>query len=278
MNPGATTTLIRDVAIRRRHAPPAVGECHLWPVPIGLTGPWLDVLDADELRHAERLPVEHARHTFVSSRATQRLIGAHYLGVPPESVTIVRDCGYCGARHGRPRFPGAAVDYSVSHAGNWLVVAVVGTGRVGVDVESAATERDVDGLARHALTSAEHDHFRALPEPARAGWFFRAWTRKEAAMKVTGFGLRAAPGRLDVTGPVLAVDAVPQWPAGAIHLYDLPAPAGHHCALGATEPIRAVRVYEADPYDHCGSARPMPRFDPQRSGAWPTAELRPAVQ
>ncbi|HEX6498605.1 MAG TPA: 4'-phosphopantetheinyl transferase superfamily protein [Micromonosporaceae bacterium] len=261
----ATSTLTRAVPVRRgRHVPPAPGVCHLWPVRIGLTEQWLDLLEPDELRHAERLPVEQARHTYVTSRAIQRLIGAHYLGVPPESVTVVRDCGYCGARHGRPRFAGAtdrSVDYSVSHAGSWLIVAVVGTGRVGVDIEYAGraapgedptvatTHRDVDGLARHALTAAEHDRYTALPEPARAGWFFRAWTRKEAAMKVTGLGLRAAPSRLDVTGPVLAVDAVPQWPAGTIHLYDLGAPERYCCALAGTEPLRAVRVYDAGAVD-----------------------------
>jgi len=156
---------------------------------------------------------------------------------------VLRECGYCGGPHGRPRFPGATLDYSVSHTDGWLVIAVVGRGLVGVDVERVDRVREVAGLADAILTPGERDHLGTVPGPARGAWLAAAWTRKEAAMKVTGLGLRAGPRRLDVRAGTLGPQAVPRWSgSGPIHLYDLPAPAGHRCALAATEPVGSISV------------------------------------
>ena len=80
---------------------------------------------------------------------------------------MLRECGYCGGPHGRPRFPGATLDYSVSHTDGWLVIAVVGRGLVGVDVERVDRVREVAGLADAILTPGERDHLGTVPGPAR---------------------------------------------------------------------------------------------------------------
>ena len=120
---------------------------------------------------------------------------------------------------------------------------MVGRGLVGVDVERVDRVREVAGLADAILTPGERDHLGTVPGPARGAWLAAAWTRKEAAMKVTGLGLRAGPRRLDVRAGTLGPQAVPRWSgSGPIHLYDLPAPAGHRCALAATEPVGSISV------------------------------------
>lgn len=222
--------------------PPAPGEVHTCLVPVRRRPEWLALLDAEESRRLPRLAAGQARDTFATSRAVQRLVGARYLGLPPAEVRIARDCLHCGGNHGRPRFPGAAVEFSVSHTSEWLLVAVTGTGPVGVDVESTALDRDVGRMASVALTAAEMERFARLPERMRARWFVRSWTRKEAAMKLVGLGLAAPPGELDVTGRVLSVGEVPRWPDVRIFLHDLPAPPGHVAALASTTEPTAVHA------------------------------------
>jgi 4'-phosphopantetheinyl transferase len=204
---------------------------------------WLVHLDNEERRKAQALTVERVRSVFVTSRAVQRLIGSRYLGIPPGEVVITRDCLYCASRsHGRPRFAGATVDYSVSHTEQWVVIALVGSGTTGVDIEDAAARTDTDRLAHITLTASEKREFAQLPEAARGRRFFSAWTRKEAVMKLTGLGLRAAPNQLDVSGPLLTAGVVPDWTVIPVHLYHLPAPAGHVAALASSVPVTALRA------------------------------------
>lgn len=230
-----------------RLAPPppdaasAAGECHLWPVPVVPRPGWLDLLDHGEQAQAERFRVDSARDIFVTSRAAQRLIAGRYLNRAPQDVSIVRVCPHCGADHGRPRVDGAGWDYSVSHTAKWLVVAVAHQGLVGVDLEDVTTARPVDDLAQHVLTPAEHERFGQTPPGDRTAWFLRAWTRKEAVIKLTGHGLRAQLDQLDVSGSVAATTAPPPgWPSGPIHLLDVPAGEHQRAALATTVLVRNV--------------------------------------
>lgn len=223
------------------------GACHLWLVPVRARPDWLALLSRDERRRADRLAGTPAAAVFVTSRAAQRLVGSRYLGVAPSEVTIDRDCGHCGVqgvRHGRPVFHAASFDYSVSHTQRWLVLAVTGNGVVGVDIESLDAAPDADGLARATLNARERHRFECVPAGERTAWLLSAWTRKEAAMKLAGLGLRAPPDRIDVRGPRVSAPAVPRWPAGQIHLYGLGAPQGHVAALATTVPLVSLHRFE----------------------------------
>ncbi|MEV6606189.1 4'-phosphopantetheinyl transferase superfamily protein [Kutzneria sp. NPDC051319] len=224
-----------------------LGEVHVWLVPVRPRAGWLAMLDAEERLRAAKLASTPAGDTFVTSRATQRLVGSHYLGIPPGDIVTDRTCTHCdtGARHGRPRFRDAAIDYSVSHTEHWVIMAVTDGGLVGVDIEDLRAAPDPAGLARACLTTDERRHFDAIAEPDRAPWLVSAWTRKEAAMKLTGLGLRAPPKHLDVSGPTVAT-AIPRWPSAAVHLRDLPAPVGHLAALATTVPVLSVHSATLD--------------------------------
>lgn len=222
---------------------PAPGEFDIWLTPVRWRSDCLAAFDAAETEQLSRLTSAAARATFTTSRTAQRLIGARYLGLAPAEVRVVRDCGHCGGQHGRPRYPGAPIDYSVSHTPEWLMVAVTGTGLVGVDLERVTACHDVERSAPVALSAAERERFAQVPEALRARWFATAWTRKEAAMKLVGLGLAAPPGLLEVTGRQVSVGAVPRWPGVPIFLSDLPAPAGHVAALASTLDPTAVRAF-----------------------------------
>jgi phosphopantetheinyl transferase len=227
-----------------RPGTPAPGECHVWLVPVRPRPGWLGLLDPVERQRAERLAGRPAGDVHVTSRAAQRLIGSRYLGVAPDAVTVDRVCGHCGVAHGKPRLRGAAVDYSVSHTERWLLMAVAGSGLLGADIESPDSITNPEILVRTALTDAEIRIFRRLSTARRAAWLLRAWTRKEAAMKLTGLGLRAPPNQVDVSTALVRALDVPRWPDVPIHLRRLVVPDGHVATLAGTVPVLAVRRFE----------------------------------
>lgn len=234
---------------------PRAGECHLWPVPVP-TGPaderdWLTLLDPADHERADRFQVEHARRTFITSRGAQRAIAACYLGVSPPRAHVDRECRRCGpADHGRPRIRGGGpLDMSVSHAGDWVFAAVVGSGSVGVDLEpDTRATQDLPGLADAVLTLAERAVFDALPGDRPRAWFYWCWTRKEAAAKLTGHGLTVPLRSLDVRGDRLQVADPPEdWPDTPIRLVDAPAPPGYAAALASTAPATRISLFTTFP-------------------------------
>lgn len=239
MTGAATAT---PVVAPRVVAPPTTGTCDVWLVPVLRRTAWVDLLGAEERRRWQGLGEGVAADTLLTSRAAQRLIVGRYLGVPPTGVAVDRSCALCGAsRHGRPHVPGAAFDFSVSHTRDWLLLAVVGTGLVGADLDHLDPARDADGLAALTLTPAEHDAYALLPRAARPQAFLDAWVRKEAAMKLTGHGLSAPPASIDVSTSLATAPAVATWPVSPLHLTPLPAPPTHRAALATTTPLTHLR-------------------------------------
>lgn len=177
-------------------------HCQVWwaisqPVPAHLVEMLTDV----ERERRARLRYEADRDRFTSGVVVSRMILAAHLALRPAAVRIDRSCMSCGAPHGRPRTLDGDLDFSVSHAGDLVAMAVVRRGpepypggrRVGVDVE-VVTDR-VEPRARELCLSApERDVLNDLPDADRAAAFFRYWVRKEAVLKATGDGL-AVPMR-----------------------------------------------------------------------------------
>jgi 4'-phosphopantetheinyl transferase len=82
--------------------------------------------------------------------ALARLVLAAQLDRRPDRLPFDRTCPFCGAGHGKPRLAASGLDFSISHSGARLAVAVVREALVGVDVERLATDLGVDALARRS--------------------------------------------------------------------------------------------------------------------------------
>lgn len=149
----------------------------------------LALLDAEEcrrLRHYER-PQDAA--AFAAGRALLRRAAAERLAVDPLDVRLHGPAGR------RPSIAGAPVGCSVAHSGR-VVVAAVGTGAIGVDVEVLDDRLPPDELAAIAcdVLGALRDEVDALRHgrrPLRA--FFERWTLTEAVLKAVGIGFAADP-------------------------------------------------------------------------------------
>jgi 4'-phosphopantetheinyl transferase len=211
----------------------------VWWAAAGDAGPQHDVLlAADDLARRQRLTRPADRQRLTAAWAVTRLLLGAEVGLPPAQVRIDRTCPGCGAQHGRPRLlddPG--VQFSVSHSGDRVVVAVHRGGPVGVDVEEIGRfgPEELEVLAGQVLAPCELACLRSLPAAARPAAFTTYWVRKEAVVKMTGEGLTAAPDEV-VVSPPHELPRLLRWEPSAVRpaevgLHPLSAPPGFAAAL-----------------------------------------------
>lgn len=129
------------------------------------------------------------------ARGALRIVLGDALGIEPAGVDISRRCAHCGHdTHGRPTVvgdPASPISFSLSHSGDFAVIALAGAGvRVGVDVEEVRPRRRLDALAARVLSGPDHAVWREIDDAdERLRAFLSAWTEKEAYLKAIGIGI-----------------------------------------------------------------------------------------
>ncbi|MEV7141472.1 4'-phosphopantetheinyl transferase family protein [Streptomyces tauricus] len=181
---------------------------------------WLDAAERERLASLRR--TEDRDRCRTAHVALRRLLADHLGGDPAEVVIRRAPCFVCGGPHGRPVIPRDPVHFSLSHAGDQLLIALA-TEPVGVDVEKVPDATAVTELAG-TLHPAERSALDGMSGMRRRIAFTRCWSRKEALLKGTGAGLNA--GLATVCS---GVEAVPAQPEGW-RVADLPAAAGYAAA------------------------------------------------
>lgn len=144
------------------------------------------LLSSDEILRSVHLVEKTTRDEFVYSRATLRQILAEFCQTSPEKIELVYNA------HGRPELAekhSPKLHFSVSHSGDFLVIAVCEACPIGVDVEALRTVGQAAAIAKRVFSLDEQAHFTQLPEAERARFFFQTWTKKEAILKARGLSL-----------------------------------------------------------------------------------------
>lgn len=182
------------------------------------------------------------RARFAAVRATLREMLGKELDVAPGDVAFEAD------RNGRPRLAGGGpLDFNVSHAGQWGVVAHSPDVRVGVDIERLDAVADPPGLWEVSLHVEEQRALlmrrfrlsgRGCTEQDLFHW---VWTLKEAALKALGTGLQDNLSKLsvDVEAVALAASAV----ADQFGDVFVPGTTGHAIAWRADDPALAQALH-----------------------------------
>lgn len=229
-----------DIAVLSAH--PLADSAHL-----------LALLDDTERDRAGRYRHRADRERFVTAHALARLMLATETGQDAAGLRFTTCCRRCGGPHGKPTLHGGP-EFSLSHAGERVLVALSRLGAVGVDVE-VVTGAGFDEVDAIALSGAEQAVIAALPMPRRAAARARYWVRKEAALKCTGDGLAIEPSRVAVSGPddpAALLDTgwirLPGTPiAPPMYLSDLPAGNGYAAAVAVlSERPPRITVGSAD--------------------------------
>ncbi len=161
------------------------------------------------------------------------------LGRDPARVRFFREpCPGCGGPHGRPAVPGLPLHFSLSHAGDAVLVGFADS-PVGVDVEKRPAPdlaAQVASELAEVLHPAERAELSALPAGELPSAVARCWSRKEAYLKGVGIGLGGNPA-LTYVGTGAAPSAPPGWAVD-----DVPVFPGYAAA-------RAVRTGRLGPTD-----------------------------
>jgi 4'-phosphopantetheinyl transferase len=142
------------------------------------------------------------------------------------------------------------VEFNLSHSEDIALIAVARGQPVGVDVQHWSDSVEHLRLAERLFSPHECDALRALTHEAEqvAGAFFAAWTRKEAYVKATGYGIARGLHHFDVTvapgeharllADRLDPDAPTRWSMTALE----PAPR-YSAAVVAASPLRDVERF-----------------------------------
>ena len=235
------------------------GGCEIWIASIpefaehqaALDG----VLTPDERAHVHRARAGQA--TSRLSRGLLRLVLARYLNLPPAEIEIDRSCPDCGRSHGRPRlrrWPETAleaIEFSVTHGGDLLVLAFAGNAPVGVDVEPiGALGDDCSELLDFTLTAAERLRLLEVPAPQRMQIFLRHWTGKEAILKALGTGLDVEPQA--VTLPPFPIKGkasvtLPGSPPVDLWIREVEVGPAHVCMLATGQEVQELRSARVSP-------------------------------
>jgi 4'-phosphopantetheinyl transferase len=227
----------------------APGEVHLWWARVDPETPSDDdLLDPAERERAARFWKDRDRRRFAGRRAFLRRMLGTYLGLEPASLVFVE------GEHGKPvleRRRGQHLSFNLSHADGRVLLGLSRERELGVDVEAHRLRTEVDRMARQVFTTTECTSFDGLEHELRTLAFFRAWTRKEAALKATGEGFAREPRTLEVglapraTGEVWTPPSEPV--LSSYGLTDLDAPDGFSasvCARGHDWRPVVVRPWE----------------------------------
>jgi 4'-phosphopantetheinyl transferase len=224
-------------------------RCEVWWADTASAAPRLiDLLSADERTRYERFRQAADRDRYLVAHALLRIQLGERIGVGPHDVEFAD-----GGRKPRLAGPGPAPEFSLSHSGERVVVAITGRTPVGVDVERVNAARDLSPLLDRVLAPTERPAFEALAGESRYAAFYRYWVSKEAVAKATGDGLGLPFAAIVLAGPgdpveLLECDGGPR-PAFDIWLHELDPGAGYVACLAAMGP--SALVVE----EHDGSAR-----------------------
>jgi 4'-phosphopantetheinyl transferase len=144
-----------------------------------------------EQARAARFVVESPRHQYVLTHGALRMVLGGYLGEVFDGATYVR------GEYGKPYLAiggeRTAVEFNVSHSGDYALMGFGQDGELGVDVEQHRKMKDVLEVARTVFSEEEIVFLEGLGKEERRRAFFRIWTCKEAVLKAEGLGLVGKP-------------------------------------------------------------------------------------
>lgn len=196
-------------------------------------------VSAEDLARIGRLRRLEDRQRGLVGWALVRLLLAEHLDSNPASIAVSRTCRSCGCTLGKPFVVGEPdLDFSISHAGDHVVVGIAVGAAIGVDVEAVSPV--IDGLETMILSA--DDAAESIDE------LTRIWVRKEAVVKAIGTGLRTPMSSFGVSRPD-AHPALLTWPndpqlVGGSSLVDLSERAGYRAAAAILRPGAPVTEHD----------------------------------
>jgi 4'-phosphopantetheinyl transferase len=147
-----------------------------------LSGLDLALLSEDERIRALRFRRHEDQVRSVATRATLRRMLALRVMRRPEKLDFIVN------QHGKPRLSeDLGIEFNVSHAGRFALIALSAGGQIGVDIEWRDRQIDTESLGAYVFTPLERRS--ALRMDRKAEDFIERWVAKESVLKALGLGI-----------------------------------------------------------------------------------------
>lgn len=190
----------------------------------------LSLLSEEERIHASRYRRQEDQvRSAVTRAALRRILGARAM-LRPDKLDFVVNC------HGKPRLQDdLGIEFNVSHAGCFALIALSTNGQVGVDIESHDAGIDSKSLSAYVFSSLERlSELRVADE---AEDFIERWVAKESVLKALGLGISEylqaisiLPGNGQCNGQCYEISHDnPDW--AGIKAWPIESPVGYAAAL-----------------------------------------------
>jgi 4'-phosphopantetheinyl transferase len=171
----------------------ACDRVHVWKVCLNkvvddsLLKSYVGILSAGELAKQQRFVFAKDKHRYLVTRALVRIALSRFAEIDPAEWCFI-DNGY-----GRPMLHPCHVgvrslSFSVSHSGEWVVMALGQDIEIGIDIEDLRANAPLQ-LAESYFAKTEALELRRLQTEERHFRFFELWTLKESYTKARGLGL-----------------------------------------------------------------------------------------
>lgn len=152
-----------------------------------------DLLNEDETTRAHRYHFARHQRRFTVARATLRLILSRYLNLPPTKLV------FSYGKQGKPAcVHPTALQFNLSHSGDFALLAVGKTMPMGIDLELFSA-RPYEGIGEHLFSEREIQALRSKSNQLKPLVFFNIWAQKEAFIKACGLGLAYPTKQFDVS-------------------------------------------------------------------------------
>jgi 4'-phosphopantetheinyl transferase len=174
-------------------------DVHIWTAKVSArdsaTTDLLRILDEEEQERAARLTFARDRMRFIQTHGIVRQILSSYCDTEAAALTFVRNGQ--GKPYLVPQTNGPRLQFSVSHSGDYCVLALRLDDPIGIDIEEVRYLSHAIDIAKSYFTPEESRALATVGEEHRCDTFFVWWTHKEAAVKALGLSLAANLGRVE---------------------------------------------------------------------------------
>ena len=200
------------------------------------------VLDETEQTQARKFKNELLHKRYVEIHGRLRNLLAQTLNQSPEKIKIKK------TGHGKPYLPDyPELAFNLSHTADRLMIAIGSHCQLGVDIEICKPRTSLSALVDKCFAEEEAAYWANLPEAQKNLEFYRFWTRKEAFVKATGYGISLGLNHC-VINPDKPTDflRIPDQcgQATAWHVLDIDLGEGIYSALVADKEFVSVKLMD----------------------------------
>ena len=153
-------------------------------------------LSDDEQGRAAKLKIQQKKDQFVITRALLRLLLSTNLGKDSQDIVFSYE------QHGKPtiedKINDKAIEFNISHSGDYALIAMSLENKVGVDIEEINSSIDYQSLSKRFFSDKEKNELQSLENDRQCDAFYRIWARKESFIKATGKGVSFGLDRFSV--------------------------------------------------------------------------------